>query len=665
MSPSLFHALAPRTGWRATGWYLLLTLVMTWPLAAGLARDIPWDLGDSLLNCWILAWNSEHLLRAITGDWNALRGFYDANIFHPQPLTLAYSELLLAQTVQGLPVYAATGNLILTYNVVFLATFVLSGLGAFLLVRQLTGDWRAGFAAGLVYAFLPWRFGQMPHMQVLSSQWMPFVLYGLARYFATGRARALVGAGAALVANNLSNGYFLLFFAPFVPAYTLWEMARRGKLTDVRSWIGLGATAAGVAACTVPFLMPYVWLRRATGEHRSIGEVAWFSADVYAYLTAEFNLTLLGSWLRTFPRAEGDLFPGFTPLLLASIAVGAGLARAMAATRAAGGVPPSAATRWGAIRRVAVLGGFTLAAIYGAVLLVVLAGYGGKFTLGGLDLRVNSVTNAARMLGLSAVVLYACSARIRAVVARGWRSPIVFFVVLTVLGWWLSLGPRPQSWGRELNAPGLYTLLYQYVPGFDGLRVPARFAVLVMLGLSVLSGFAVRDILRWRPAAGPALLALAALFLVESTPVPIPVNVTSSDKYLSPPSRVFPSWQAPPVYQHLATLPESTVVLELPFGDPAWELRYVYYSSVHWRPLVNGYSGGFPESYLRLRSYLDEPRRAPNDGFAAMMASGATHLVLHTAAYPAEEGREIRAWLESRGLHASGAFGPDLVYQLR
>ena len=75
---SVHAALAPRTAWRAAAWYLLATVVMTWPLATGLARDIPWDLGDSLLNCWILGWNSEHILRALHGDWDALRGFYDA-----------------------------------------------------------------------------------------------------------------------------------------------------------------------------------------------------------------------------------------------------------------------------------------------------------------------------------------------------------------------------------------------------------------------------------------------------------------------------------------------------------------------------------------------------------------------------------------------------------
>ena len=237
--------------------------------------------------------------------------------------------------------------------------------------------------------------------------------------------RARGRAVAALVANNLSNGYFLLFFAPVVPVFAMWEMARRGLLRDLRSWMSDSAsTAAGVAACTVPFLLPYVWLRQATGEHRAIDEVAWFSADVYAYVTAEYNLSLFGRWLRTFPRAEGDLFPGFTPLLLAAIAVAVG----PAASAGRGLAPRAASSRplpatWGASCRVAVVGGFALAAIYGAVLLVVVAGYGGRFRLGRLDLRINSVTTAVALLGVSAVVLSRARRASGRCVARGWRSP--------------------------------------------------------------------------------------------------------------------------------------------------------------------------------------------------------------------------------------------------
>ena len=95
---------------RATIGYALLTIVMTWPLARGFARDVPADLGDPLLNCWILAWDADHLLRALGGHVEALRGYWTANIYYPHALTLAYSEHLTAQALQILPIYALTKN---------------------------------------------------------------------------------------------------------------------------------------------------------------------------------------------------------------------------------------------------------------------------------------------------------------------------------------------------------------------------------------------------------------------------------------------------------------------------------------------------------------------------------------------------------------------------
>jgi hypothetical protein len=186
--------------------YLALTLLLTWPLAAGLARDVPGDLGDPLFTSWVLAWDATHLGR---GLWNA-------NIFAPHPLSLAYSEHLLPQALQILPIYAATKNPVLCYNLLFLSTFVLSGLGMFMLGRDLTGSGGAGFVAGLAYAFAPYRIASIPHLHVLSSAWMPFVLFGLRRHFSTGRPRPLAGATAAWIAQNLSCGYYLLFFSPVV-----------------------------------------------------------------------------------------------------------------------------------------------------------------------------------------------------------------------------------------------------------------------------------------------------------------------------------------------------------------------------------------------------------------------------------------------------------------
>src|SRR6202795_3999690 len=80
--------------------YLALTLAMTWPLARGLARDLPGDFGDPLCTSWVLAWDATHLGR----------GLWHANIFYPHPLALASSEPFLPQALQILPIYALTRN---------------------------------------------------------------------------------------------------------------------------------------------------------------------------------------------------------------------------------------------------------------------------------------------------------------------------------------------------------------------------------------------------------------------------------------------------------------------------------------------------------------------------------------------------------------------------
>ena len=125
--------------------YTALTIAFTWPLARGLTRDIPGDFGDPLLNAWILAWDTSHLGR----------GWWNANIYYPHPLALAYSEHLLPQALAIWPIQAIANNPILSYNVAFLATFVLSGLGMYLFVREITNSRAAAFVAGVVFAFAP------------------------------------------------------------------------------------------------------------------------------------------------------------------------------------------------------------------------------------------------------------------------------------------------------------------------------------------------------------------------------------------------------------------------------------------------------------------------------------------------------------------------------
>ncbi len=639
--------------------YLAVAIAFTWPLAAGLTRDIPWDLGDSLLNAWILAWDADRLLRFLGGDIDAVRNFWNANSFYPEPLTLAYSEHLFAQAVQILPVYALTGNIILCYNLLFLSTFVLSGLGMFLFVRDITGSARAGFVAGLIYAFAPYRVPQSSHLQVLSSQWMPFVLYGLRRYFVTRRITPLAGAGAALIAQNLSNGYFLLFFAPCVLAYALFEIATRRLWTEARIWLSLAATAAIVTAVTLPFLLPYLELRRLGLGRRLFDEVRVFSADVFSYWTSPIQSRLWGSVIRGYPKAEGDLFPTFAAMSLGIIGVTGSISAAWTHAH----TQPAAA--WTLLKPIVWIL-IAAAVVYTLFVLFILTGNG--FThIGPVGVSVRNLWRNARVLAIIIALLLLVSPRARSF-AREWIGTLAAFLVIgAAAAFLMSLGPEIRSHGRLIGQVGPYHFFYSYVPGFDGLRVPARFGMMQILCLSVAAGLGAAALEQRFRRGGAIAVVLGALAVGEAFAAPIVVNGTVAEgRYAMPPARVYTGEQVPGAYRFLKSLPSSgTVVVEFPFGEWAYEMRYVFYAAAHWHPILNGYSGHFPQSYHTNATDLRHPLDYPDASWDTLMRSGATHAVVHLPYYQDDEGARIGKWLEAKGAKLVGEFDGDQVYALR
>ena len=630
---------------------------MTWPLAANIGRRLAADVGDPAFNAWVLAWTSGQVWQGLTGDVAAFANYWHGNIFHPEPLTLAYSEHMTAQMLQGLPIYAVTGNIIAVYNVLFFSTFVLCGLGMYLLVRDLTGRPLAAFLAGLAFAYAPYRLGQFSHLQVLSSQWMPFALYGFRRYFATGRPRALAGGAAALVMQNLSCGYFMLFFSPFAAAYAVYEIAGRGRWFDGRMWRHLAMAAAAVGLATWVFVQPYLELRqiRDLGV-RNAGEIEMFSADTYAFATVAPNARLLAGTLSAYWAPEGE---GFVGLTIAGFGL---LAVVWALVRSLRDVP------WKTIGDLHVLGlalSFLLALAAATVVVVIFVNGAIEASLGGArTIYRNAATPlmyAASALGVF-VVLRALAVRYRPVEHR---DALGFLVVAAITAALLALGPTMQALGRGVGT-GPYAWLLAYVPGFDGLRVPARFLMLVALFLAALAGLGAALVLRMGAVGRVLVIAGLVGITAESWFAPMrlnaPVRAGAGLRLPPPPAS---GRHIPPIYAQVRELPASSVVLEFPFGDSAYEVMATFYAGHHRRPIVNGYSGFFPASYHErvhaLRNPLDDPAHAT----AVLKASGATHVLVHESAFLDGRGQAISAWLKSLGARLVTAVGGDRLFVLQ
>src|SRR4029078_8445312 len=77
-----------------------------------------------------------------------------------------------------------------------------------------------------------------------------------------------------------------------------------------------------------------------------------------------------------------------------------------------------------------------------------------------------------------------------------------------VVGFLLSLGPE--------GIRPLYAAAHRVVFGFQAIRAPARFGVLVLFALTTLAAIGVRDLSRVRPRLAMALMALVAIECLNS-----------------------------------------------------------------------------------------------------------------------------------------------------
>jgi hypothetical protein len=204
--------------------------------------------------------------------------------------------------------------------------------------------------------------------------------------------------------------------------------------------------------------------------------------------------------------------------------------------------------------------------------------------------------------GILAIVLGVVGAR---VMLRSDQSDIAkYYIALGLFTFWLTLGP----------SAGLYTALYHTVPVFSFLRAPTRAGIVVTLCLVVLAAPAMVALMRRRGTA----LAFAVLF-----------SLAVADTYRAP----LRTREAPPVeqaYRALADLPKAPTI-ELPYWATSIEYHrhaeYMLASTMHWQPLINGYSDHIPQDF-RDNAPILNTFPSPN-AFAVLERLGGRYVVVH------------------------------------
>ena len=476
--------------------YLAASVVFTWPVAWQPDGGVPAPYGpaDPYLNLWAIGWT----LGTLATDPTALLDgrVFDANIFHPADLTLAYSDHLILPSVVAAPVYALTGSLAATYNGILVLSLAASGLAMHLLARSLTGSVAGAYAAGLAWAFSSYRLAHLGHLQLQGLYFLPLAVLFAHRLIARQRWRDALGLGLAAALQAIVSVYYGVIGAVGLLVVIVALMGatggRRGGVVAMRL-----AGAALVGAVTIaPFVWPYVQLQRQEGFARLPVEASRHAATPLAYLSVAASNAVYGraGWLRFEDDVERQLFPGLAVVGLALVGIG---------------------HAW----------------------------------------------------------------------KTGARPAAIAMCAVGVTGLALSFGPEGLG--------SIYTFLHQEVFGFQAIRAPARFAVLVSLALSVLAAFGMRALASAAPSRSSSLVVpslAVGLLCVESASAPRPLTPVPR------PTSAVGGW--------LAAAPEPGAVVYLPLDVDAGDAAIMIESLEHRRPIVNGYSGQRPRYFTAIAGAL-------------------------------------------------------------
>ena len=291
--------------------FVVLAVLHTWPLAAAPGKWSRNDNGDTVLNEWAIAWVSHAL---VTDPVH----LFDANIFYPEKLTLAYSETLLPQSLMAAPVLWSGGSPVLAHNLVLLLGFILTGWATAHVLRAWTGSWAAGAVAGSLAAFNASSLTKITHIQAQHLEFLPLALLAFDGLLRTPSVRTAIRLAIWFALQGLASGYFLLFSLVSLGTAAL---SRPTEWTGprLRRVVPYGALGAGVtAAILLPFVLPYWELHREHLLVRQVADVLSYSAEWTDYLFT--NARVHQAWSRHF-RGGDCLFPGFVALACAGAAV--------------------------------------------------------------------------------------------------------------------------------------------------------------------------------------------------------------------------------------------------------------------------------------------------------------------------------------------------------
>jgi hypothetical protein len=292
-------------------------IACTWPLVTKLG-SVAHDAYDPIVQAWTIDW-VQHAV-------GTPAHLFDANIFAPQPDTLAYSDSLLGIAIPLIPLRWIGLSPIAQLNMAVLVGSSMTAASAYLFGRVVTGSRAVGAVTGAAFAFGPLATTHIGHVQTVWRAGIP--LSALAAWVLADRAERGVSTWPPAVALFVVLSWQAsVSFHPAAYAFVATVIV---LLVRWRSLGRSGAIAAGAAligSIGVMFLLALPYLSNASRFDDfdfGLETLRNYSVD---FTSTDPRLWLWGSSLGKgtgWPAYGGSSFPGAVLIVLTPFGIVAG-----------------------------------------------------------------------------------------------------------------------------------------------------------------------------------------------------------------------------------------------------------------------------------------------------------------------------------------------------
>ena len=612
--------------------FLALTAMMTWPWILHL-RDAVSDRGDSYAHAYWLWWDAHQ-------TFHDPLNLFNATIFFPYKNSLAFSENDYGIGLLFSPLHLLGFRPVTVHSIATLTAFAFSGYGMFRLTRTLTGAKGSAWVAGIIFAFLPYRFQRLPHLPLIFAGWIPLTLEALVLFIRQRSWKRAAWLGVTFIMNALTCvTWFILTLVPFgLSAVFLLMWCRVGRDRDF--WIRAGLVFVVASLALLCFMFPYYRVHQLHGFARSPDQAVGLSAYPIHWLAVSLRNKL---WSGLGGKAAIDelmLFPGLLPPLLVLAAIF--LVRPVSRRYGAPQLPKF--LRF--IRSRALVIFLDILALTLLLIALLTIGYGGiHFRLFGFELLRSSNPIRPLIFFLATLLIRLLLARPEIIYRLGQKN---FFTTLRsnprsvayLLGVIWAVTGFFGSFGMHFF---FHRILFKFIPFFQSMRAPVRWAMICYLGLSILAGLGAVQVIeligRWRPRwpRTPLYVVLVILILFEQRVAPIEFFHGEVDPDA--------------VTLRLKETPMSGGIVELPAEKDNYAYyRYMLRAADHGRPIVTASSSFAPPIVQEIES-LTLMRPIPDRFIELLELIPTSYLVVHNSLLSLESRLAIES-VVARGIAA-------------